>query len=251
MADIKAEVSGLDARITTSISNIASLDTKVSGMVDTLTNKYSSSYGHITKTTLPSLDNKMAALATRLDIHEAHIMAQPPTSPETSPPNSTGPSPSIMTGATPPAMMMAHDPSPCPAVLEVDNPGNTQPTNIMAKTCVAYATFRERNSDGAACRSPAPSAHTQSGHPVTPYPSSWRPPPLHQTTIPETLGCSAGLNATVEDAATVVGGPIVSPCHSDWAMPHKHLVLVASTSSNLPPRNTTSVWTASQPLARN
>ncbi len=74
MADIKAEVSGLDVRITTTISNIASLDTKVSGMVDTLTNKFSSSYGHITKTTLPSLDNKTAALATRLDVLEARIM---------------------------------------------------------------------------------------------------------------------------------------------------------------------------------
>jgi hypothetical protein len=111
-------------------------------MVDTLTYKYSSSYGHITKTTLPSLDDKMAALATRLDILEARIMAQPPTSPETSPPNLMGPSPSIMTGATPPALTMAHDPGPCPAVLEVDNPGDTQPTNVMANTRVAYAAFR-------------------------------------------------------------------------------------------------------------
>ncbi len=218
VADIKAEVSGLDARITTSISNIASLDTKVLGMVDTLTNKYSSSYGHITKTTLPSLDDKTAALATQLDILEARIMAQPPTSPETSPPDLTGPSPSIMTGATPSATTTDHDPGPCPVVLEVDNPGNTQPTNVMANTLVAYAAFREQNSDGATCQSPASSAHAQSGRPVTPYPSSRRPPPLRQTTIPKTLGWSAGLNATGEDAATVVGGPIVSPCHSNRAM---------------------------------
>jgi hypothetical protein len=56
-----------------------------------------------------------------------------------------------MTGVTPPATTIAHDPGPCPTVLEVDNPGNTQPTNIMANTRATYAALSEQNSDGAAC----------------------------------------------------------------------------------------------------
>ncbi len=160
VADIKAEISGLDEDATTAISNIATLETKVSEVVDILTNKISSSYGHITKTTLPSLDDKTAALAMCLDALEAHIMAQQP--PLLTPTNLLGPSPSLTTGAPPPVTMPAWG-DPRPAVLEVNNPVDAQPANIMVNTCAAYAAFHERNAAGAAFRSPAPFAPTQSG----------------------------------------------------------------------------------------
>ncbi len=222
MARIKAEVSSLDEAATTAISNIATLETKVSELVDTLTNKISSSYGHITKTTLSSLDDKTAALAMRLNVLEACIMTQQPT-------DLLRPSPSITTGAPPPATM----PSQSPAVLAADNPVDAQPANVMANSRAAYATLHERNAAGAALRSPAPSTPAQSNQQVTPYPPSRRPPPLcqttipetldhdagsNETTIPETLGCGAGPRATGEDASMVVGGAIVSPCYSNRAM---------------------------------
>ena len=104
MADIKAEVSGLDKAATTAISNIATLETKVSEAVNTLTNKISSLYGHITNITLPLLDDKTAALATRLDVLEAHIITQQPT-------DLLRPSPSITTRAPPPATTPSRSPA--------------------------------------------------------------------------------------------------------------------------------------------
>jgi hypothetical protein len=123
VADIKVEVSGLDEATTTAISNIATLETKVLEVVDTLTNKISSSYGHITKTALPLLDDKTAALATRLDILEARIMTQQPT-------DLSRPSSFITTGALPPATT----PSRSPAVLAADNPVDAQPVDVMANS---------------------------------------------------------------------------------------------------------------------
>ncbi len=168
MADIKAEVSGLDEAATMAISNIATLETKVSEAVNTLTNKISSLYGHITKTTLPSLDDKMAALARRLDALEARIMTQQPT-------DLLRLSLSIMTGALPPATM----PSRSPAVLAADNPVDAQSADIMVNSRAAYATLHEKNAAGAAFRSPTPSAPSQSNRRVTPYPPLQCPPPLY------------------------------------------------------------------------
>jgi hypothetical protein len=174
------------------------------------------------KIILPLLDDKTVALATPLDVLEARIMTQQPT-------DLSRPSPSIRTGAPPPAMT----PSRSPAVLVADNPVDAQPADVMTNSCVAYATLHERNAAGAAFRSPTPSAPAQSNQRVTLYPPLQRPPPpLRQTTItetigrsadpnmttPETLACGAGPSATGEDAFMVVGGPIVSPCHSNRAM---------------------------------
>jgi hypothetical protein len=222
VATIKADLTALDARILDTMTNavlpfreelnatMADIKANVSGLdkaVDTLTNKVSSSYGHIT------MDDKTAAPAMCLDILEARIMTQQPTD---------------LPGAFP----HGTTPSRSPAVLAADNPVDAQPADIMANSRVAYATLHERHAAGAAFGSHTPSAPTPPDQRVTPYPPSRCPPPLHQTTIPESFGrgagpneatpeppgCGAGPNPTGEDTSMVLGGAIVSPCHIDRAM---------------------------------
>ncbi len=100
MEEIKATVNNLNNQLTTSTAAIDLMDHKVLDMVDTIKRTVDSSYGHITRTTLPEMNDRTApvvdrtvnvadrttALATRLDALKERITAhQNPSTAQTPP----------------------------------------------------------------------------------------------------------------------------------------------------------------------
>ena len=156
------------------------MECKVQDMVNAVTRKVNSSYGHITRTTLPAMDNRMAAvvdrttdvverttaLATHLDVLEACITAHQTPSTAKSPTKTDR-----LREATPPrptadrATTMvdgnndkAHGNDDGDDDKDYGNDDKGQPSDIMTNTCRAFAAFGEHNSYGSAdCCSPAPS----------------------------------------------------------------------------------------------